>query len=126
MPDHAPILIVDDDVELRRAICDALDEAGYKTLTADHGRAALDILINADVTPALILLDIRMPVMDGWEFVRIVRCYTRLAHIPIVVASTPTVGYRWHPEVSGVLAKPFTTEALLAEIRRHLLSAAVG
>jgi CheY-like chemotaxis protein len=126
MSELAPILVVDDDVELRRAICEVLEHAGYLTMTADHGRAALDILVTGGVTPALILLDIRMPVMDGWEFVRIVRCYTRLAHIPIVVASTPVVGYRWHPEVNGVLSKPFTTDALLAEIRRHLATEAVG
>src|SRR6476659_4747554 len=108
MPSAPTILVVEDDLELRKVVCDVLETAGYSTCTAGNGRDALDLLITGGLTPSLILLDLRMPVMDGWEFARVARCYTRLAHIPIVVVSTPSTGYRWHPEVTGVLAKPFT------------------
>jgi CheY-like chemotaxis protein len=120
------ILVVEDDLELRQIVCDVLDGAGYGTVTASNGRDALDLLITGGLTPALILLDLRMPIMDGWEFARVARCYTRLARVPIVVVSTPSPGMRWHPDVSGVLPKPFTSESLLAEVSRHAPRQATG
>src|SRR5258706_14382619 len=92
------ILVVEDDLELRQVVCEVLEQAGYRTVTASNGREALDQLIFGGLTPALILLDLRMPIMDGWEFARVARCYTRLAYIPIVVVSTPALGQRWHPD----------------------------
>jgi CheY-like chemotaxis protein len=126
MSSSAPILVVEDDLELRRVVCDVLEQAGHVTITADHGRAALDLLLSGTATPSLILLDLRMPVMDGWEFARVARCYARFAHIPIVIVSTPAAGPRWHPQVNGVLPKPFTPDALLDEVARHLPEAAVA
>jgi len=120
------ILVVEDDIELRQVVCDVLETAGYVTVTAGNGREALDKLIVGGFTPALILLDLRMPIMDGWEFARVARCYTRLAHIPIIVVSTPAPNQRWHPDVSGVLPKPFTPAALLTEVARHIPFQAVG
>ena len=126
MPSAPTILVVEDDLELRQVVCDILQQAGYVTVTAGNGREALDQLISGGLTPALILLDLRMPIMDGWEFARVARCYTRLATIPIVVVSTPAPGYRWHPDVTAVLPKPFTPAALLAEVARHVPLQAIG
>src|SRR5882724_2857155 len=78
----APILVVDDDDGIRGSICDALALTGYPVVTADHGGIALEIVEHQPV--ALILLDMNMPVMDGWAFVREYRAaFTRCA--PIVV-----------------------------------------
>jgi CheY-like chemotaxis protein len=113
------ILIVEDDYELSSVVGGLLAEVGYAAVAASNGSEALDLLVKGKMRPALILLDLRMPVMDGWEFVRVVRCYRRLAAIPIVVIATPSVGARLAPQVDGVLPKPFTSEALLAEVRKH-------
>jgi CheY-like chemotaxis protein len=113
------ILVVEDEDELRNAVGGVLEEAGYRVLSAGNGRDALQVLINGDLTPDLILLDLRMPVMDGWEFARVVRCYRRFASVPIIVISTPSPGPRWHPKVDGVLAKPFTPRALVTEVEKH-------
>src|SRR2546423_11055713 len=102
------ILLVEDDEDLRNAIGGALEQSGYETQFASNGREALDALLREEVEPSLILLDLRMPVMDGWEFARVIRCYKRLAAIPIVVISTPSGGPLRHPRVDGVLPKPFT------------------
>jgi CheY-like chemotaxis protein len=112
------ILIVEDEDDLRSAIGGVLEEAGYRVLSAGNGRDALQAMINGELTPDLILLDLRMPVMDGWEFAHVVRCYRRLANIPIVVISTPSPGPRW-PKVDGMLAKPFTHLALVTEVGKH-------
>jgi two-component system, chemotaxis family, chemotaxis protein CheY len=112
------VLIVEDDDELRQIVCTVLEGAGYEVLPTANGREALDMLLSGAARPSLILLDLRMPVMDGWEFARVVRCYRRLADIPIVIIATPSVGARLHPRVDGLLPKPFSVEALLGEVAR--------
>jgi two-component system, chemotaxis family, chemotaxis protein CheY len=119
MTPRPTILIVEDDDELSCVVGVVLAEAGYTAVAAGNGREALDLLLKGKMQPALILLDLRMPVMDGWEFARVVRCYRRMASIPIVVIATPSVGQRLAPQVEGVLAKPFTSEALLSEVYKH-------
>ena len=113
------VLVVEDDEELRSIVAGILEEAGYGVLSASNGHEALQLLVNGDLTPSLILLDLRMPIMDGWEFARVVRYYHRLADIPIVVISTPSLGAKWHPTVDGVLPKPFSPRALIAEVEKH-------
>jgi CheY-like chemotaxis protein len=119
MTSRPTIMIVEDDYELSTIVGGVLAEAGYTVVAAGNGSEALEVLLKGKVSPALILLDLRMPVMDGWEFVRVVRCYRRLATIPVVVIATPAVGSRLAPQVEGTLPKPFSTEALLAEVRKH-------
>jgi CheY-like chemotaxis protein len=113
------ILIVEDDDELRHNVAVILGEIGYLVVSAPNGREALQLLV-ADDLPDLILLDLRMPVMDGWEFARVLRYYRRFAEIPIVVISALAPGPGpWHPSVDGVVAKPFTPSALLNEVEKH-------
>jgi CheY-like chemotaxis protein len=113
------ILVVEDDLDLQASIHDVLDQSGYRVVTAVNGREALDLLVNGRINPALMLLDLRMPVMDGWEFARVIRNYRRLADIPVLIISTPSSGNAPPPCADGVLPKPFTPSALLDEVRRH-------
>ena len=113
------VLIVDDDDGIRMGVAWALEYAGYDVLEAEHGQAALDqIAVNR---PDLILLDVRMPTMDGVEFVR---RYRELPgpHAPIVVM---TAAHEMHDRIEqfqaqGYLAKPFGVDAVLAVVRRYL------
>jgi CheY-like chemotaxis protein len=64
------ILIVEDDRDIAETVADILDDRGYAVVLAANGREALNLIENGRETPALILLDLTMPVMDGWEFKR--------------------------------------------------------
>jgi CheY-like chemotaxis protein len=82
----APILIVDDNPETRAALTAVLETEGYHVATATDGQEGLDYL-RAGRPACLVILDLRMPIMDGWEFLREVRDDPELAKIPIVAFS---------------------------------------
>lgn len=62
-----PISIVDDDVRELEILSDVLELAGYSTMCAQSGKEALDLLCTAPA-PAMILLDLKLPIMSGWQF----------------------------------------------------------
>ena len=104
----ATILIVEDDPAAREVMHRTLDDAGYVTLEAANGEMALELV--AGTTPDLILLDLLMPVMDGFEFLGKIRLEKRLKSIPVVVitAKDLTDSDRQqlaHDHVAAVLAK---------------------
>lgn len=80
------VLLVEDDEGIREAMRDVLQEEGFDVQTAVHGLAALDAL-QAGARPRLILLDLMMPVMDGWQFMAALSARAELADIPVVVVS---------------------------------------
>ena len=81
------ILVVDDQPETRETITDIIESAGHSFQVASNGREAIEWLEAQAELPCLILLDLRMPVMDGWDFLRVVGSVPRLASIPVVVIS---------------------------------------
>jgi CheY-like chemotaxis protein len=81
------ILVIDDQPETRETITDLIESEGHSFQAASNGREAIDWLEAQDELPCLILLDLRMPVMDGWDFIRVVSSVPRLANIPVVVIS---------------------------------------
>ncbi len=81
------ILIVDDDADVREMLGQFFAIEGYSVATAGNGREALDQLRHADRLADLILLDLMMPVMDGWQFRMEQQRDPRLASIPVVVLS---------------------------------------
>lgn len=111
-PERIPLLVVDDDQEIRSALGEALEDAGYTVHSARHGADALAVLRSIP-PPAAILLDLFMPEMNGWRFVDQLKHLPDLAHIPIVVITA--VGPYWGPPAppERVLRKPFQTEQLL-------------
>jgi len=112
-----PILVIDDDVEILAMLRDFLEGEGLAVRTAGNGAEALDI-VDA-VAPALILLDMRMPVLDGWGFAA--RLRERRATYPIVVMTAAESAQRWADEIgaNGFIAKPFDVDELLQLIERH-------
>lgn len=82
------ILVVDDYADARETIRDLLEEHGYPVLEAANGQQALNLLVSqAQPRIGLIVLDLRMPVMDGNQFLRVLRSYVRLSTIPVLVVS---------------------------------------
>jgi len=112
-----PILVVDDDPEILAMLRDFLESEGLAVRTAANGAEALEAL--DEVMPALILLDMRMPVLDGWAFAK--RFHERALTYPIVVMTAAESARRWAEEIgaTGYIAKPFDVNELLETIERH-------
>jgi len=80
------VLVVDDDMDIRECVCEALQEEGYDVVQAANGAEALNCLhAAASEAPSLIILDLMMPVMDGWEFRDQQLLDATLAEIPVIV-----------------------------------------
>src|ERR1700730_14941226 len=113
------ILIVDDDESMRQIVRICLTDEGYEVCEASNGQVALNTL--AAFQPGLILLDLRMPVMDGWEFAR--RYASRPGqHAPVVafVAALNAEQECASLSLAGILTKPFDVDDLLHAVRGQL------
>lgn len=121
MPGRAPkILVVEDTPNLRRLVAYLLGRAGYEVLQAEDGRAAVEVLKRH--LPDLILLDIRMPNMDGFELLELLRGFPRAQAIPVVML-TSLSGARdldraMQLGVVDYLTKPIEPRALLSQVTR--------
>jgi signal transduction histidine kinase len=113
------ILIVEDDRAVVETLGGLLEEEGYEILRASDGREALDRL-QGDVAPDLILLDLRMPVMDGWTFRNAQKRVSHLAPIPVVAMSADATSRAQAISADAFLRKPLDLDDLLATIRRVL------
>lgn len=112
-----PILVIDDDPGHRFACRELLEERGYAVEEAADGRKAIHQLTDEGATePGLILLDLSMPFMDGWELLAIMKSYMRLYDIPVVLVSAnePRLDPVKHGTIAAHLRKPYEPEQLLA------------
>jgi two-component system chemotaxis response regulator CheY len=111
-----PILVVDDDASILETVTAILEMEGYAVATAANGVEALRRVEEA--RPVLVLLDMRMPVLDGWGFVRVLN--ERGVQLPIVVMTAAQDARRWATEIgaAGFLAKPFELPDLLDTVAR--------
>ena len=113
------ILLVDDDLGIRQAAKDILQDAGYHVVTACHGREALDFLRTSGVRPALILLDLTMPEMDGWAFRNEQKHDPLLQSIPVAVFTTQErLPDALRMAIADFVPKPVNYERLLATVER--------
>ena len=113
----ASILVIEDEADLVWVVRFNLELEGYRTFVAPNGHAALDLL--NEVTPDLMLLDLMMPVMDGWTVLHEVRRRGMRSKVIVVSARTSQLDRRRAEEymVDAFVAKPFDMEELLATIR---------
>ncbi len=114
------ILVVDDDTDIREGLSALLESEGFAVSEARNGQEGLELI--KELSPALILLDLMMPVMNGWEFGRQLRSRPEWADIPVIVLSAAG-NVRGKASEFGALAylpKPFDVEELLRLIRRAL------
>src|SRR6186997_2331894 len=110
MPER-PILVVDDDPAIRQTVAAILNLEGYPVESASNGEEALRMLER--VHPAVVLLDMRMPVLDGWGFMRELK--RRTLQPPVLVMTAARDARHWATEIGaqGHLSKPFDLEDLL-------------
>jgi CheY-like chemotaxis protein len=111
------ILVVDDDDDFREALSEVLSEAGYPVQQAPDGESALAKV--ADELPGIVLLDLKMPVLDGWGVMERMRGDARSAAIPILVLSA--YGFEWEAELLGVqgyIPKSVGMGEILERVRR--------
>lgn len=113
----APVLIVEDDSTIREVMADALRDEGYEVALAQNGEEALTVVQRDQ--PGLILLDMRLPVLDGWGFAR--RLKELGLDVPIVIVTATHNTEVWAEEIGavGFLAKPFDLTDLLDVVERH-------
>lgn len=116
------ILVIDDDVWYRERAAQLMREAGHDVKTADNGVRGLSAALSFE--PDLVLTDVQMPVMDGWQLVRMLRARPTLANTPVVFVTSlgsdeqRLQGYRLG--VDDYISKPFNDELLALRIERVL------
>ena len=111
-----PILVVDDDPNILDVVSELLDMEGYRVATANNGAEAL--LFVEKQEPSLVLLDMRMPVLDGWGFAKELKA--RGVTLPILVMTAAQNARIWAEEIGaqGFVAKPFEVPALLDAVEK--------
>lgn len=114
---HKNILVVEDNIDIQENLKATLENEGFSVYTADNGREALDQLSKIP-TPCVILLDLMMPVMNGWEFVEEINKDIMLSSIPIVVV-TAIGDVKKSPQNAEYIAKPINMAALMGAICKH-------
>ena len=104
------VLIVDDDAAIREILAEALREEGYLVRSVDSCTGALSMLEQS--RPSVILLDLMMPILGGWQFLEIVKSNKNLSAIPIVIITASDQA----PREYKVLKKPFDLDQVLAVV----------
>jgi len=116
------VLVVEDDEFVRQALAPILTQAGYQVSFAENGQEALRQL-RSECLPSVILLDLRMPVMDGWEFRIVQQDDPKLALIPVVAVSADGSAQAAAISAQAYLRKPLGSKALLSTLERVLTEA---
>jgi CheY-like chemotaxis protein len=112
------VLIVEDDADLRDMMAQLLLLEGFSAQAVGNGREALDYLREGD-PPDLILLDLMMPVMDGWEFRRAQRRDPKVANVPVIVLSALDQSRVGDVGEVAFLKKPLDFDRLLDLVRKY-------
>lgn len=114
------LLIVEDDADIRETLEEALKAEGFRVSTAANGKEALELLTRTPDSwkPCFILLDLMMPVMNGWEFLLIQQNDPKLRDIPIMVCSAVAERSKL-PHIVSYIQKPIDLDLLISHIRKH-------
>jgi two-component system response regulator MprA len=125
-PDRTPyadaeqcVMVVEDESDAREAMVELIEQEGVSAVGARHGQEAMDLL-RAGRRPSLILLDLKMPVMDGWAFCEALGADERFASIPVAILTASAI-YESLPHRrngAGLFTKPVDFQRLLALVRR--------
>ena len=125
MPQSAPatVLIVDDSVDMRELLTHLLQSKGYSVNSRTNGEEALELLNSGNPLPAVILLDLRMPVMDGLNFLELQKKSTLLQNIPVIMmtAEDDLASIKNRFEIQQILSKPFSMNSVLNAVDRNVI-----
>jgi CheY-like chemotaxis protein len=111
------ILIVDDDADIRTTFSQILRDEGYSTLAARNGADALQLLHERE-RPCVLLLDLMMPVVDGWEVIGRLNHYEEMAGVPIIVITAFVEHAPTDRRISAVLKKPVEADTLIETVAK--------
>jgi len=112
------ILLAEDDLDIRDCLQDFLENKGYDVVPVRTGRQALEFLTGAEPPPDIVLIDLMMPLVTGWQVIETIRHTPALSRIPVVVLSASEQD---RPAgVAAFLRKPFDIETLLKTLEWHL------
>lgn len=116
------ILVVDDEEDLRQSVADALESQGYRVVVAADGREGIDDAVTH--LPDLILVDYRMPEVDGVQFLRNLRAHEEVKNTPVMIVTVdPQLELRKSATdlgIQGFLVKPFSMSELVQCVRNLL------
>jgi len=116
------VLVVDDQEDNRRILRDLLDTVGYAVIEAEDGEQA--VALAREQVPDLILMDIQLPVMDGYEATRRIKAEPALKAIPVIAVTSYALSgddeKAFEAGCDAYVTKPFSPRALLAKVREHL------
>ncbi|HEX8819300.1 MAG TPA: response regulator [Archangium sp.] len=129
---RGPVLIVEDDPDIRESLQHFLELHGHQVLAASHGKEALDLL-GRSPRPAVVVLDMSLPVMDGHRVLTARKADDTLRAVPIIILSAAMAGmsprdralYAASYEVAAFLGKPVNPQQLLETVARYGLPAEV-
>jgi CheY-like chemotaxis protein len=110
------VLVVEDDVRALDALTELLEASGYSVLRAQNGQEALEAA-KCSPPPCLILLDLSMPIMDGWEFLRHQRLEPSIAEIPVVVITALVSAIP--AGTKALITKPINVNRLISLVDRY-------
>lgn len=110
------VLVVDDEEDARFPLAAMLRRAGFEVVEAAHGAEAFEHILVSEVLPLLVVLDLDMPTMSGWELLGLLRSYTRFADLEVLVASghEPPAEVLRHGARASYLRKPCDPTLVLA------------
>ena len=111
------VLIVEDERDIRETLKQVLELEGYNAITASNGKEAIEMLATIP-RPCLILLDLMMPVMDGWQFLEAQREDIILATIPVVIVSAAGEKAK-SAGASAFIKKPVELDCLLSLVKQY-------
>jgi CheY-like chemotaxis protein len=115
------ILLVDDSCSARAVMKEMLEVAGYVVTEASNGAEAVQLLVgDPRLEPSLVVLNLEMPTMSGWEFVRIVKSYHRLSTLPLLVVSTHDPSTLPKGVIAGYIRKPFSRKEFMLAVEACL------
>jgi CheY-like chemotaxis protein len=114
------VLVVEDDADIREALSQILEFEGYHVVCAANGQEALSYLKDSE-KPGLILLDLMMPVMDGWQFRAEQQKDNKISDVPVIIVSADGRVYQKAAAIgaAGYLRKPVELETLLTAVEKH-------
>jgi CheY-like chemotaxis protein len=111
------ILVVEDDDAIRTTLVELLALEGYEVVPAHHGKEALELLRDRKEDPCLVITDLMMPKMDGWELMRCLEEQDVLISIPVIVMTASESTHRGRAR--QLIKKPFNLDTVVELVRQH-------